>query len=76
MQDPCVVRVGRGRYGIAFPARIVKKLIGAAPVLKVEGRVGHDVVDLLVLMLVFLEGRDGFLAKVVRYAADGKVHLA
>lgn len=63
-------------HRIASPARVFGKLILSAPVLKVEGWVGHDVVDLLVLMLVFLEGRDGFLAKVVRYAADGKVHLA
>ena len=75
VQNPAVVRVARGRHGVAFPARVVEEFVFGTPRFLVERRVRHDKVGLQILVLVFGKGVGGFVAQVAGDAADGEVHL-
>ena len=75
IQDPAVVRVARGRHGVAFPARVIQEFVFGAPGFLVERRIGHDEVGFQILVLVVREGVGGFFAQVPGDAADGEVHL-
>ena len=48
------------------------EFVGGAPVFKVEGRIGHDVVGLEVGVLILEEGIGGDFAEVGREPAHGE----
>ena len=64
-----------GRGVVAVPASVVDEFVGAAPVLQVEGGIGHDVVGLEVGVLILEEGVGGDFAEVGGEPAHGEVHL-
>lgn len=66
----------RHRNGVvAVPASVVDEFVGAAPVLQVEGGIGHDVVGLEVGVLILEEGIGGDVPEVGGEPAHGEVHL-
>ena len=75
VQNPAVVRVTRGRHGVAFPARVIEEFVFGTPRFLVERRGRHDKVGFQILVLVFGKGVGGFVAQVAGDAADGEVHL-
>ena len=75
VENPGVVGIAGGRGVVAVPASVVDELVGTAPVLQVEGGIGHDVVGLEVGVLILEEGIGGDFAEVGREPAHGEVHL-
>ena len=75
VENPGVVGIAGGRGVVAVPACVVDELVGAAPVLQVEGGIGHDVVGLEVGVLILEEGIGGDFAEVGGEPAHGEVHL-
>ena len=75
VENPGVVGIAGGRGVVAVPASVVDELVGAAPVLQVEGGIGHDVVGLEVGVLILEEGIGGDFAELGGEPAHGEVHL-
>ena len=75
VEYPGVVGIAGGRGVVAVPASVVDEFVGAAPVLQVEGGIGHDVVGLEVGVLILEEGVGGDFAEVGGEPAHGEVHL-
>ncbi len=75
VENPGVVGIAGGRGVVAVPASVVDEFVGAAPVLQVEGGIGHDVVGLEVGVLILEEGVGGDFAEVGGEPAHGEVHL-
>ena len=75
VENPGVVGIAGGRGVVAVPASVVDEFVGAAPVLQVEGGIGHDVVGLEVGVLILEEGIGGDVPEVGGEPAHGEVHL-
>lgn len=75
VENPGVVGIAGGRGVVAAPASVVDEFVGPAPVLQVEGRIGHDVVGLEVGVLILEEGIGGDFAEVGGEPAHGEIHL-
>ena len=75
MENPSVVGIAGGRGLVAVPASVVDEFVGAAPVLQVEGGIGHDVVGLEVGVLILEKGVGGDFTEVGGEPAHGEVHL-
>ena len=75
VENPSVVGIAGGRGVVAVPASVVDEFVGSAPVLQIEGGIGHDVVGLEVGVLILEEGIGGDFAEVGGEPAHGEVHL-
>ena len=74
VQYPCVVGVALRRDGEIRPPRIILQM-DVVPVLEVEWRIRHDVVEVQSLVDVVLEGVLRFAPQVVAESAQRQIHL-
>ena len=78
MFNPRIVCIRNWRHNpaISLESRIINELVFSTPAFKVERRIGHNVVDLLIFMKVIRKCGGVLLSEVMCNAANGEIHFA
>ena len=74
MQYPGIVRIALRRHAVVDPACVVREPF-LPPVLEIERRIRHDIVEIQPFMQVVFECGNARLAQIVADAAQGQIHL-
>ena len=74
VEDPCIVGVALRRRLVIHPAGIVFQII-VVPAFQIEGRIGHDVVEVKTFEQIVRKSGVAFFAEIMADAAQGQVHL-